>query len=176
MKIVACVRNGQALQKLVWFNESKGGVYLGVFARELDVHLSYHRDGRKHTKIGTDYIQRTQDTPLESFSGAKHLSHQAISIDGRSDSFWPRHAAFKTWDVTLVFDESQLLDSEWLALDFWLFESKLFFEIDSQLRELGSRYANFRLLTTYYHQLVAYPNLSMGIVFRAARDFGGSDA
>jgi hypothetical protein len=176
MKIAVCLRQETNLHRIAWLNESRAGVYFGVFTKEIDLHTSYHADGRTHTKVGTEYFHKSNAVPLRDFSGARQISHQAFGVPDRGHDFWPKHDVFKTWDSMLVIDRMQFQRAEWLAVDIWLFDTNSFPTVERRISEMHARDTNFRPITNIYHQLSCFPGLNLGLFFRAASDSSKADA
>src|SRR5438270_13060256 len=51
MRAFVCTDYDSTIRKLVWLNESRAGVYVGMYDEKKNPHTSYHADGRHHTKI-----------------------------------------------------------------------------------------------------------------------------
>jgi len=80
MRIALCVRHSQAIYRLAWLNESKDGIYVGALGGAEDAHLSYHKDGTQHMKMGEGYHNRDKCTPITAHVGFKHLGHFSLSL------------------------------------------------------------------------------------------------
>ena len=51
MRAFVCTDYGSVIRKLVWLNESRAGVYVGMYDKSANPHASYHADGTHHLKI-----------------------------------------------------------------------------------------------------------------------------
>jgi len=51
MRAFVCTDYGSVIRKLVWLNESRAGVYVGMYDKAANPHASYHADGTHHMKI-----------------------------------------------------------------------------------------------------------------------------
>jgi hypothetical protein len=77
MRAFVCTDYDSTIRKLVWLNESRAGVYVGMYDEEDDPHTSYHANGRHQTKIirgGKEFeIFREQREPITSISGYQSI-------------------------------------------------------------------------------------------------------
>lgn len=122
MRIALCIRRQGQLFRLVWLNESKAGIYLGVLGAQEDSHVSYHQDGTRHMKIGADYHNRFSDVPISSHKGFKQLDHFSLSL---TKNWFNSKTAYKGDEKTeslVLLDERLLYEKDTLALDVWLLD------------------------------------------------------
>jgi hypothetical protein len=80
VRIALCVRYQQQVFRLVWINESTNGIYVGVLGAHHDSHVSYHQDGTRHVKLGSEYHNRFSDTPITSHKDVKQLDHFSLPL------------------------------------------------------------------------------------------------
>jgi hypothetical protein len=59
-----CYRTGGQAYKFVWFQESKAGVYIGMYGKRSGIHYSYHTDGHCHFTNDRARLLRTQKEPI----------------------------------------------------------------------------------------------------------------
>ena len=79
MRISICFRRGSRIHRLVWLNESKAGIYLGVLGGQREFHVSYHQDGTRHAKFDSEYQNRFSDVPILSASATDSLLSTRIA-------------------------------------------------------------------------------------------------
>jgi hypothetical protein len=51
MRVSICTDHKSIVRQIVWLNESRSGVYVGMYDETANPHASYHADGRHHVKI-----------------------------------------------------------------------------------------------------------------------------
>jgi hypothetical protein len=86
MRAFICTDYDSTIRKLVWLNESRAGVYVGMYDEKKNPHTSYHADGRHQTKItlGGKEIEvfREHRKPITSISGHQQImGHGAFYAD-----------------------------------------------------------------------------------------------
>jgi hypothetical protein len=77
MRAFICTDYESTIRKLVWLNESRAGVYVGMYDENKNPHTSYHADGRHQTKItvrGQEIeIFREERRSITSISGYQQI-------------------------------------------------------------------------------------------------------
>jgi hypothetical protein len=86
MRAFVCTDYDSTIRKLVWLNESRAGVYVGMYDEKKNPHTSYHADGRHQTKItlGGKKVEvfREHRKPITSISGHQQImGHAAFYAD-----------------------------------------------------------------------------------------------
>ena len=86
MRAFVCTDYDATIRKLVWLNESRAGVYMGMYDEKKNPHTSYHASGRHHTKItlgGKEMeLFREQREPIRSISTYQQImGHGAFYAD-----------------------------------------------------------------------------------------------
>jgi hypothetical protein len=168
MRIALCVRHLQAIYRLVWLNESKVGIYVGTLGGAEDAHLSYHKDGTQHMKMGEGYHNRDKCTPIAAHVGFKHLGHFSLSL---TKGCFNRKTTYrgdgKTKSVVLI-DERLLLWRDTLALDVWLTDRPSEYEL---LRTIANKRMDhrFQVVAELVSALDHFPLHKLAITLRAAR-------
>lgn len=99
MRIFLCFRREGAIYRLVWVNEDKGGIYLGYLGGQAEAHWSYHRDGRSHTKIGSDYYNQADGIPIENWRGVRQLSNTFMPMTDNWFSSATRYSEGQLFDL-----------------------------------------------------------------------------
>jgi hypothetical protein len=86
MRAFVCTDYDSTIRKLVWLNESRAGVYVGMYDEKDNPHTSYHADGRHQSKmtLGGKEVEvfREQRKSITSISGYQQIiSHAAFYAD-----------------------------------------------------------------------------------------------
>ena len=169
MRISICFRRDSQIYRLVWITESKGGIYLGLLGGQQEFHVSYHQDGTRHAKVGSEYHNRFSDTPIASFAGSKHLDHVSLSMSPEWFSTATAYVEDEKTETLFVLDESLFRGRDTCAVDVWLCdrasEPNLIDTIGLALGSLPS----FQIVTETLMALDNFPNHKLGITLRAAK-------
>ena len=169
MRIALCVRFDKRLFRLVWINESKNGIYVGILGAKQESHVSYHRDGNRHVKVAADYHNRFSDAPIAAHKGAKQLGH--LSLPLTKNSFEPKMAYLgdEKTESLLLLDERLLWNKDTLALDLWLLDRASEPELlDIVARVLASD-SGFQVLAELVCSLDNFPDHKIALTLRSAR-------
>jgi hypothetical protein len=77
-----CYRFGDRLRKLVWFNESTTGIFLGYYGEKTEHHHSLHKDGSRHLRDndGRDLLPKVKDVIIDNFHGYRQLLNASIAL------------------------------------------------------------------------------------------------
>jgi hypothetical protein len=124
MRVAFCTRHGSSIHRLVWGGESKAGFYVGVLGAREDSHASYHTDGTRHVRIGSQYHNRFADTPINEFQGFKQLDHFSLSLTKTWFNSKTLYAGDEKTESVVLLDEKLLQDKDTLALNVWLTDRK----------------------------------------------------
>ncbi len=80
----ACIahRAYGVLRRIVWFNESRTGIYLGYYGEKTLHHHSIHADGHHHLRTidGTDLLARMKGPPVADLRGSIQLLNASIYL------------------------------------------------------------------------------------------------
>lgn len=169
MRVALCVRHEKTIFRLVWINESRAGIYLGVLGTEQDSHISYHQDGTRHTKIGADHHNRFSDIPISSHVSFKQLDHLSLSLT--KNWFNPRtiYNGDEKTEVTVLLDQRLLYGRDTLALDVWMTdrasEQKL---LDAIAKHLVTR-PDFQVVAEFVFALEYFPNQKIALTLCSSR-------
>jgi hypothetical protein len=120
MRIALCVRHLHEIYRLAWLNESKDGIYVGALGGAADAHLSHHKDGTQHMKMGEGYHNRDKCTPIAAHVGFKHFGHFSLSLTKGWFNDKTIYRGDKKTKSAVFIDERFLLGKDTLALDVWL--------------------------------------------------------
>ena len=169
MRIALCVRFHKRLFRLVWLNESKNGIYVGILGTKQEIHLSYHQDGNRHMKAGAEYHNRFTDTPIAAHTGVKQLGH--LSFPLTKNWFDPKraYAGDEKTESLLLLDERLLWNKDTLALDVWLVERSSELQLlETVARPLASN-SNFEVVAELACSLDNFPEQKIALTLRSAR-------
>jgi hypothetical protein len=167
MRIALCVRHGKTIHRLVWLGESKAGIYVGVLGAQEDSHVSYHTDGTRHTKMGSEYHNRFSDTPIHEYAGCRQLDHFSLSLTKNWFNAKTQYTGDEKTESIVLVDEKSLAGRDTLALNVWLTDRKS----EQELLNItaGEIDPKFTLVAEYIASLENFPNHKLAISLHSAR-------
>ena len=166
MRIALCVRHGETIHRLVWFGESKAGIYVGVLGAQEDSHVSYHTDGTRHTKIGAEYHNRFSDTPIHEYAGCRQLDHFSLSLTKNWFNAQTHYKGDEKTESMVLVDQKTLASRDTLGLNVWLTDRKSEQEL---LKVTAYEFPKFQLVAEYIASLENFPNHKLAISLHSAR-------
>lgn len=169
MRISICFRRANKIYRLVWLNESKAGVYLGLLGGQQEFHVSYHQDGTRHAKLDSEYHNRFSDAPIASYTGFKQLDHMSLAMTKEWFSAATEYTSDEKTQSVVLLDECLFAGRDTCALDVWLLDRAS--ETDF-LGTIGRRLVadkKFDVITELVVALECFPKHKIGITLRAAR-------
>ena len=122
MRISICFRRAGQVHRLVWVNEDNAGVYLGHLGAQSDAHWSYHRDGRSHTKFGSQYLNQSTGIPIEDWRGVRQLCHTHMPMTDNWFSTATAYSGDGKIETVLIVDEKSFSGDRFCSLDLWLID------------------------------------------------------
>ena len=169
MRVALCVRHEKTIFRLVWINESKAGIYLGVLGSEQDSHISYHQDGTRHTKIGAEYHNRFSDTPISSHTSFKQLDHLSLSLT--KNWFNPKtiYAGDERTESIVLLDERLLYGRDTLALDVWMTDRASEQKLLDVIAEHVVTRPDFQVVAEFVSALEYFPDQKIALTLSSAR-------
>ena len=169
MRLAICFRRDAAVFRLVWMSESNAGLYLGVLGGRDDSHVSYHADGTRHFKIGSEYHNRFSDVALESHRGAKQIDHLSLSMTEEWFNAQSSYPGDQKTETIVLLDERLFRDKDTCALDVWLFDRAS----EAQFLEISGRSLEhmpaFSVVGEVIVSLDFFPNHKIALVLQSAR-------
>ncbi|HEY3326915.1 MAG TPA: hypothetical protein VGK14_07045 [Novimethylophilus sp.] len=169
MRTALCVRHEKTIYRLVWLNESKAGIYIGVLGSEQDSHISYHQDGTRHTKMGSEYHNRFSDVPISSHTGFRQLEHLSLSLTRN----WFNAKTIYTGDARtesiVLLDERLFYDKDTLALDVWMTDRQSEQDLLESIAKHTLTRENFQVVTEFVSALEYFPNQKIALTLCSAR-------
>lgn len=169
MRLALCVRYQELIYRLVWLNESKAGIYVGVLGSAEDSHVSYHRDGTHHIRLGKDYHNRYQDKPIAENVGSRQLGHYSLSLT--KEWFNPKtlYGGDKQTESVVLIDERLLSGKDTLALDVWLTDRRSEHELLRTVAKHVLIDKQFQLVAELVSALDHFPDHKLAMTLRSAR-------
>lgn len=162
-----CVRHESGIYRLVWLNESSAGIYIGVLGSDEDSHMSYHSDGTRHTKIGSDYHGGVSDTPIADHTGIRHLGHFSLSLTKNWFNSKTIYSGDEKTASIMLIDESLLTGKDTLAMDVWITDRA---SEQNLLTTTGnSRFDKFTPVSEFLSALEYFPDQKIAISLHSAR-------
>ena len=169
MRIALCVRHEKTIFRLVWINESKAGIYIGTLGSNEDAHQSYHQDGTRHTKMGSEYHNRFSDVPIAQHTGFKQLGHFSLSLTKNWFNAKTIYTGDDKTESIVLLDQRLFYDRDTLALDVWMTdrasEQGLLKIVASSLETTP----NFHAVAELVSSLEYFPNQKIALTLRSAR-------
>jgi hypothetical protein len=169
MRLALCIRYQQKIFRLLWINESRSGIYVGVLGREADSHASYHRDGTRHFKRGSEHHTRFSDTPIASHKGPKQLGHFSLPLTTDWFNEKTAYAGEEKTETVVLLDEQVLHDNDTLALDVWLLDRASESELLDAVARLIATQPNFNIVAELVLSLENFPAHKIALTLRSAR-------
>ena len=169
MRISLCFRRDKQVYRLVWLNESKDGVYLGVLGGQREFHVSYHQDGTRHAKLGSEYHNRFSDVPITSHTGVKQVDHLSLSMTKEWFSAATAYPGDEKTETLILLDEGLFRGRDTLALDVWLLDRASDPELFSTIGKILVADEKFQVIAEMVAALDHFPDHKIAITLRSAR-------
>lgn len=167
MRIALCFRRAGQVYRLVWVNEDSGGIYFGYLGAQNDAHWSYHRDGRSHTKLGSAYVNQSDEIPIEDWQGVRQLGNTYMPLTDNWFSAATEYSGDGKTETVLIVDEKSFSEGRFCSLDMWLIDR----DSEADLFELVGRHMSFEPRYTIVAEVVAsldfFPNHKIALTLRA---------
>jgi hypothetical protein len=121
MRVAICHLGPSGLTRLVWFTQSRAGVYLGYFGTSTDHHHSFHADGRRHLRTRThkDLMPPSSDSRIDIHDAPRQLLNASISVLASPGRVAPYCPSGRREQVVLITD-AQLGGSDRISFDYYL--------------------------------------------------------
>lgn len=167
MRIALCFRRGKSLYRLIWLNESGQGLYYGFLGAIEETHQSYHVDGTRHTKIGTEYHPAGKGVPISDWRGVLQLAHVSMSLSKEWLSSATAYVGDGKTETVVILDESHFLGGRSCNLDFWLLDRASEPKLYDLLAAHVAGQSDFNILADVVVSLDCFPDHKVAITFRA---------
>lgn len=119
----ACIayRASGMLRRIVWFNESPMGIYLGYYGAKTVHHHSVHTDGHRHLRTvdAVDLLPRTKGPPIADLQGYAQLLNASIHLPPE-ETHSAAYSESEKSDVMAIIDEGATSEPERVSLDYYL--------------------------------------------------------
>jgi hypothetical protein len=169
MRIALCFRRNDNIHRLVWITESKNGIYLGIQGAKQEIHISYHQDGTRHAKLGTDYHNRFSDVQIASHKGVRQLHHVSLPITKEWFTTGTAYSGENKTESLFLLDEALFRDRDTLALDVWLLDRASEQELFRTVGRLIKFDPAFHIITEIVASLDSFPEQKIALTLRSAR-------
>ena len=169
MRISVCFRRDSQIYRLVWITESRAGIYLGLLGGQQEFHVSYHHDGTRHAKVGSEYHNRFSDAPIAAFVGFKQLDHVSLSMSPEWFSAATVYAGDEKTETLFVVDESLFKGRDTCAVDAWLCDRLSEPRLLDAIGLMLSSEPSFQIATEAFVALDNFPNHKFGVTLRTAK-------
>lgn len=169
MRISICFRRDNQIYRLVWLNESNGGVYLGVLGGQQEYHVSYHQDGTRHAKLDLEYHNRFSDVPIASHTGVKQLDHLSLAMTKEWFNAATRYPGDEKTETLVLLDEGLFCGRDTLALDVWLLDRASEPQLFGAVGRMLAAEKNFQVVAEMVVTLDHFLNHKIGLTLRTAR-------
>jgi hypothetical protein len=169
VRISICFRWNSQIYRLVWITESRDGVYLGLLGGQEEFHVSYHQDGTRHSKIGSEYHNRFSDAPIAAFTGFKLLDHVSLSMSPEWFTAATAYAGDEKTETLFVLDESLFRNRDTCMVDVWLCDRPSERSLLEAIGRTVSGEASFHIASETLLALDNFPNHKLGVTLRMAK-------
>lgn len=167
MRISLCFRRVGGLYRLVWLNESGGGLYYGFLGAQQESHESYHADGIRHTKLGSDYHPSGKSAPISEWRGVLQLGHVSMPFTDNWLSAATAYIGDEKTETVVIIDESHFREGRTCALDIWLLDRASEPELYEILAKHLSNDSTFTMIADVVSSLDSYPDHKVAITLRS---------
>jgi hypothetical protein len=169
MRIALCFRRSDNIHRLIWITESRNGIYLGFQGAKQEFHISYHQDGRRHAKVGSDYHNRFNDVQIASHKGVRQLHHVSLSITKKWFTAETAYSGDNKTETLFLLDEALFRNQDMLALDIWLIDRASEQELFGTVGRLIKSDPAFKIITEIVASLDSFPEQKIALTLRSAR-------
>ena len=169
MRIALCFRRSDNIHRLIWITESKNGIYLGIQGAKQEFHISYHQDGTRHAKVGSDYHNRFNDVQIASHKGVRQLHHVSLPITKAWFTTETAYSGDNKTESLFLLDEALFRDRDTLALDVWLLDRSSERELFGTVGKLINSDPAFQIITEIVASLDGFPEQKIALTLRSAR-------
>jgi hypothetical protein len=116
-----CYRSGGGIRRVIWFNESPSGIFLGYYGTETEHHHSVHRDGHRHLRTvdGKDLLPITKGLPIAEVQGFPQLLNASLHLPSADSHSAPYSQGDKA-DVIAMLDGVGEEAYERVSFDYYL--------------------------------------------------------
>ena len=167
MRIAICFRRNGQVCRLIWVNEDRGGIYLGYLGGQAEVHWSYHRDGRSHTKIGSEYFNQSDGIPIEDWRGVRQLSNTYMPLSNNWFSAATVYEGDKKTETVLLIDEASFSGERFCSFDFWLIDRDSEVELFNLIGKHMVSQVGYLIIAEVVAALDYFPNHKVGLTLRS---------
>ena len=168
MRISICFRRAGQVHRLVWVNEDSGGVYLGHLGAQSESHWSYHRDGRTHIKLGSEYLNPSEGIPIKDWRGVRQLCHTHMPMTDNWFSAATAYGGDRKTETVLIVDDKSFSGERFCSLDLWLIDR----DSESELFALVGKHFTSEPRDTIVAEVVAsldhFPNHKLAVTLRSS--------
>lgn len=146
MRVSLCFRWNDRVHRVVWINESKGGLYVGVLGGHDEFHVSYHSSGLRHTKLASVTHNEHDDVPICDWKGVRQLQHLSFFITKDWFGEGNCYVGDGKSEISLILDDQPFASISRCGMDFWLFDRASEVEYFATIRRLSERQNDVRPL------------------------------
>jgi hypothetical protein len=164
-----CFRRAGRLHRLVWFNESGGGIYFGFLGGLQENHHSYHADGTRHLKMGGQYVPHGKDVPLVDVRGVLQLGHASLSLSETWFSDSTAYAGDNQTETVVVIDDGHFEEGGRCGLDVWLLDRASEAELYARLAAQASAVQDSKVIADVVSSLDSYRGHKIALTVRAVK-------
>ena len=165
MRYYICWKYGQNIYRLTWINESKAGIYVGVFGSEADFHTSYHADGKKHfaTRRGRtkQHMSDSQFPALNDVEKFQQIVSSTMPLVERWRRPVDKFISKKKTDL-IILSEDLLKNFSHLSTNVMVFNKDA---EEAFLAEILTSNEHIQIITSHISNLTHYPNHKLAVIF-----------
>ncbi len=109
-KIHVLATDGNTIKKIFWLEQKKTGVYYGFAFNDMDVHGSYHINGKHYQTIPDKKAELLANGPrLDQFTGTFQLASLVVRVSSATGS------DFKTWATNRKAESALYIDTRFFT-------------------------------------------------------------
>ncbi len=167
MRIAVCFRRNGRVYRLVWVNEDKGGIYLGHLGGQTEAHWSYHRDGRTHTKYGSEYVNQNNEIRIDDWRGVRQLCNSYLPLTENWFSAATAYNGDSKTETVLLVDDKSFSNDRFCSLDLWLIDRQSEAKLFDIVGKFMSSEPQFTIVAEVVTSLEHFPNHKVALTLRA---------
>jgi hypothetical protein len=137
-----------------------------------DNHVSYHRDGTRHFKLGSETHVRSTDAPIALHKNWKQLGHFSLPLTTDWFNAKTAYAGDEKTESLVLLDERLLHGKDTLALDVWLLDRASEPELLATVARLIVADPSFKIVAELVLSLENFPDHKIALTLRSARTRG----
>jgi len=167
MRSVIISEVDNALVKILWIEECKGGIYLGYYGKAKKIHQSYHVDGNVHLKVGSEYLKLYKTLPLKDVKSFISLGSNGITLDSDYSFVFSNYQRIKNADAIIYINPEVIKRKKILNVDAYILhknaEGDCFIRAQEKSLWRSDDGQGFELINANFFKLEKFPDHILGV-------------